>query len=198
MLHHRNQQLQREYRRERALAKYVRLAADSIRQNIKNTVLTVIAVGRELQSVKKAIRGQFGLWLRVEFGWTKRKAQQFMAVAKCFGPKSAIIAHLQIVPTAAYYLVAPSVPEEAREEAISRAEAGEKITVAIAKSIVARCREEEERKPVPPRKLFQQLTKILQQIQKQFGQPERRELKRILQELVEVEDAQESVPANLN
>jgi hypothetical protein len=40
-------------------------------------------------------------------------AQNFMAVAGAFGPKTDIIADLAIQPTAAYLLAAPSVPDEA-------------------------------------------------------------------------------------
>lgn len=48
------------------------------------------------------------------------------------------VAQLDIAATAAYLLAAPSTPAEARAEAIQRAEAGERITVATAKQIVDR------------------------------------------------------------
>lgn len=40
-----------------------------------------------------------------------------MGVAAWLGEKSAIIADLLLRPTAAYLLAAPSVPDEARQEA---------------------------------------------------------------------------------
>ena len=68
--------------------------------------------------------GQFGHWLKAEFGWSKRIARNFMSVAERFGPKAQVIADLTIQPTAAYLLVAPSIPDEDREKATERAQAG--------------------------------------------------------------------------
>src|SRR5947208_15313192 len=83
-------------------------------------------------AVKEALEhGHFGPWLKAEFGWGERTAQNFMSVAERF--KFAKIADLPIQPSAAYYLAAPSVPDEARQQAIERAEAGEEINTAVAK-----------------------------------------------------------------
>lgn len=78
--------------------------------------------------------GYFGEWLKAEFDWTERTARRFMAVADSF--KSDKLSDLDIAPSALYLLSAPSTPEEVREEALDRAEAGEPITHAIAKEIV--------------------------------------------------------------
>ena len=93
---------------------------DRIRERIKKTVEGIIEVGNELLAVKDALpHGQFLPWLRAEFGWSERSAQNFMSVAEQF--KSAKIADLPIQPSAAYLLAAPSVPDEAREKAVEKA-----------------------------------------------------------------------------
>ena len=105
---------------ETKLADKVRTAADRIRERIKKTVEDIIEVGNDLLAVKEALpHGQFLPWLRAEFGWSERSAQNFMSVAEQF--KSATkIADLPIQPSAAYFLAAPSIPDEAREKAIRR------------------------------------------------------------------------------
>jgi gas vesicle protein len=123
---------------EAQVAKQVRSAAERIREKVKKTVEDIIEVGNDLLAVKEALpHGQFGPWLKCEFGWGERMAQNFMAVAQTFGPKTEIIADLTIQPTAAYLLAAPSASDEAREDAIKRAEAGEKVTTEVAKEILA-------------------------------------------------------------
>src|SRR5262249_1572372 len=95
--------------------------------------------------VKDALEhGHFGPWLRAEFGWSERTAQNFMSVAERF--KSAKIADLPIQPSAAYFLAAPSVPDEARQVAVEKAEAGEEITGATARESVAEAKKKRRRK----------------------------------------------------
>ena len=81
----------------------VRSAADRIRERVKKTVEDIIEVGNDLLAVKEALpHGQFLPWLRAEFGWSERSAQNFMSVAEQF--KSAKIADLPIQPSAAFRL----------------------------------------------------------------------------------------------
>jgi hypothetical protein len=128
---------------ETKTAEKVKAAAERIRETVKRTVVDIIQVGDELLSVKEALpHGRFGPWLRAEFGWTERTAQNFMAVAERFG-KTEMISDLKIEPTAAYLLAAPSTPDEARQVAVERAEAGERITAKVAKQILAK----ERKKP---------------------------------------------------
>jgi hypothetical protein len=72
-----------------------------------------------------------------------------MSVAERF--KSATIADLPIQPSAAYLLAAPAVPDEARQVAIEKAEAGEEITFTTAKEIVAEAKK--KARPRRPKKL---------------------------------------------
>ena len=94
-----------------------------------------------------------------------------MSVAERFG-KTEIISDLQLAPTAAYLLAAPSVPDEARQVALDRAEAGEQITTAVAKKIVAEARKSGERqtRSFPADKRTERVKSILERIHKQWGE----------------------------
>ncbi len=68
---------------ETKLADKVRSAADRIRERVKKTVEDIIEVGNDLLAVKEALpHGQFLPWLKAEFGWSERSAQNFMSVAE--------------------------------------------------------------------------------------------------------------------
>jgi Protein of unknown function (DUF3102) len=73
-------------------------------------------------------------WIETEFGWSDKTAQKYMMVAKSFG-KIELSSDL-LAPVALYALAAPDVPEDARAEAVGRAEAGELITKAEAEEMV--------------------------------------------------------------
>src|SRR5437016_6318992 len=90
---------------ERKVAENIRSSADRIREKVKNTLKDIIAIGNDLVAIKAVLpHGQFGPWLRGEFGWSERMAQNFISVAERFGLKTEIIADLTIQPTAAYLL----------------------------------------------------------------------------------------------
>jgi hypothetical protein len=115
-----------------------------------------------------------------------------MSVAERF--KSAKIADLPIQPSAAYFLAAPSVPDEARQVAVEKAEAGEEITVATAREVVAEAKKKRRprrRKPVSADKLGLRLIKTLRRYQERWpGDPS--ELARHLREFA---DALEKPPS---
>jgi hypothetical protein len=165
---------------ETKVAEKVRTSADRIREKVKKTVEDIIEVGHDLLAVKEALpHGQFGPWLKAEFGWGERTAQNFMSVAERF--KSAKIADLPIQPSAAYFLATPSVPDEARLVAIEKAEAGEEITVATAREIVAEAKKKRRprrQKAVPADKLGLRLVKVLERYKERWNQKELSELAR--------------------
>ncbi len=116
-------------------------AAERIRRTVQKTVGNIIEIGQELLAAKESVgHGHFEPWLRAEFSWTKRTAQNFMSVAERFGGNTQLISHLPIDPTAAYLLAAPSAPDGARQTAVERAEAGERITTPVAREILAAMR----------------------------------------------------------
>jgi hypothetical protein len=152
-------------------AEKVREAAQRIRETVKRTIEDIIAVGNDLLSVKESLdHGQFLPWLRAEFGWTERTARNFMAVAEQFGPKSEMISDLKIAPTAAYLLAAPSAPDEARQKAVERAEAGEHITPKLAKEILAKERKKTPRKKRGGQQLDDHLAKVLNRLREGWSQ----------------------------
>jgi hypothetical protein len=177
---------------ETKIADKVRTAADRIRERIKKTVEAIIEVGNDLLAVKEALpHGQFLPWLRAEFGWSERSAQNFMNVAEQF--KSAKIADLPIQPSAAYFLAAPSIPVEARERAVEKAEAGEEITLAAAKEIVAEARKKKRprrQKTIPPDQLAGRLVTVLERYRDRWDPKELAELARQLREFADSLDSQ--------
>jgi hypothetical protein len=170
-------------------AEKVKEAAERIRQTVKRSIEDVITVGKDLLAVKEELdHGQFGRWLKAEFGWGERMAQNFMSVAERFGPKSEIIAELTIQPTAAYLLAAPSVPDEAREKAISMAEGGDKITTKVARKIVADARKKKRsrrHKPLATEMLGSRLGKVLERYKERWNQKELADLARQLREFAD-------------
>ncbi len=105
-----------------------------LRGLIKHTVEDIFKIGQKLIEVKKTLGyGHFGNWLASEFDWTERTAQKFMNVAKRFDSEHC--SELEFAPAALYLLAATSTPEEARQEALVRAGAGEKISWVKAKEI---------------------------------------------------------------
>lgn len=171
---------------ETKLADKLRNAADRIRERVKKTVEDIIEVGNDLLAVKEALpHGQFLPWIKAEFGWSERTAQNFMSVAEQF--KSAKIADLPIQPSAAYLLAAPSVPDEARQKAVEKAEAGEEITFAEAKEIVAEARKKKRprKKAIPAEKLAGRLVAVLERYRDRWDQKELAELARQLREFAD-------------
>lgn len=94
---------------ETKVAEQARSTADRIRERLKKTLDDLIR-GRPA-AVKEALpHGQFGPWLRAEFGWGERMAQNIMAVAGAFGPKTERISDPTIPPTAAYLTAVSQYP----------------------------------------------------------------------------------------
>lgn len=88
---------------------------------------------RELLSHNR--RGGFESWISSK-QMDRRTVYRIIDLHRAFATVPQM-AQLDIAATAAYLLAAPSVPEAARQEAITRAEAGERITVPAAKAIIA-------------------------------------------------------------
>jgi hypothetical protein len=174
---------------EPQVAEQAQSAALRIREKVKRTLEDAIEVGKDLLDIKTALpHGAFGKWLKAEFGWGERMAQNFMSVAERFGPKCEIIADLRIAPTAAYLLAAPSAPDEARQAAIERAEAGEPISAKVAKKILAETRKKGTRKSkrAPAEELGPRLVKMLERYRQRWN---RKELASFAQQLREFADA---------
>lgn len=124
----------------------VRQKTLEIKALVKQTAESVILIGKNLLEVKDQLRNGSALkwraWLESEFTWTEQTARRFMHVAEKFGGHQVT----GFAPSALYLLAAPSTPETAREEALSRAEEGEPITHKAAEEIVERAKAEEDGK----------------------------------------------------
>jgi len=93
---------------------------------------------------------------------------------------------------AAYLLTASSVPNEARDKSIERAEAREKITTTVAKEILAETRKKKtrRRKAIPSDKLAGRLVKVLDRYRDRWDQKQLAELARQFREFADTLDAQ--------
>ena len=112
---------------------FVTKQAGEIRSLMKRTAQNIIEVGQKLLEIKRRLGyGRYRRWIEAEFNWSKSTANSFENVAKQF----ANVQNLDIfTPSVLYELAAPSTPESARQEAIARAKAGEKIGCKSAREI---------------------------------------------------------------
>ena len=122
--------------------------AQRIRDLVGVARTCIIEIGRELIAARREIHGerQWEIWLDVEFGWAETAAKKFIAVAKAFSDPSIVTNDLTIDATALYALSAPDVPQEARDEAIERAEDGEHISKADAEALIVAAMQAERTK----------------------------------------------------
>ena len=107
-------------------AKKARDAAGRIQARDASMRRDAIEIGRDLLLVKAQLdHGQFLRWLKAEFDWSERSAQNYMGAAALV-TKSANVADLPI--TTIYKLAAPSTPDATREAIIDRLDAGERLS----------------------------------------------------------------------
>ena len=109
----------------------------------KRVVADVIEIGRLLTECKRICgHGNWLPWLDREFGWTDDTALNFMRVYEL--SKSRNFRDLSLPLSGLYLLAAPSTPQEARDEIIERAQAGEKIPVVEAKRIIEHAQNQQQ------------------------------------------------------
>lgn len=118
---------------------FVEERTTEIKSLIKRSAQDIIEIGGKLTEVKERLgHGRFGAWLAAEFEWTQQTAVTFMRV---HGKFKNFLNLEGFAPSALYLFASPSTPEEAVQEAIDRAQDGERITHTIAKEIVAQYKE---------------------------------------------------------
>jgi ribosome-associated translation inhibitor RaiA len=109
--------------------------AEAIRVLGRRVIGDVIEIGRRLTISKELCgHGDWLPWLKREFGWSDDSALRFMQVAEF--AKNRNLRNLEIPVSGLYLLAAPSTPEAARDEAIERSEAGERLTPAQIKETI--------------------------------------------------------------
>lgn len=103
----------------------------------KRTGIDTVKIGENVLTVKQQLKyGQFGRWLKAEFGWSKKTSYRFINVYNCFNCVN--LTQVDIALSALYELAASAVPPAARQEALERGAQGERISVGKARAIVQR------------------------------------------------------------
>ncbi len=94
-------------------------AAQRIHANLEATEKHFIDTGNELRKAKAAMKhGAWENWLTAEFGWTKRTAQNYMAVAEKFGDDYPMVSYL---PSPIIYRLASDKLDALRDTIVTRA-----------------------------------------------------------------------------
>ena len=105
--------------------------AVDIKSLVRRSVSDVVEVGIKLAEVRDKLshnkQGGFKGWLQTEFTWSYETALNYIRVSD-WAANNVNFTELDIAPSALYLLAGPSIPNEARQEAIDRAESGERIT----------------------------------------------------------------------
>lgn len=115
-------------------AQFLQRQTSEIKELFRHSIENILRIGHSLIQVKERLpHGQWLDWLAIEFQWTERTARNYMQTAEEF--KWEKISDLDIAASALYLLASPSTPDEAREEALARAQSGERITVSSAKEM---------------------------------------------------------------
>lgn len=110
---------------------------EDIKTRIRRSAQDLYFIGLSLLRAQELLpHGEFLPWIRVEFDMSQRSAYKLIAVAKAFRGKFAQDANLEISASALYLLACTDTPQEAREEALELAEAGENITPTKARKII--------------------------------------------------------------
>lgn len=116
-------------------------AARTIKPRLRRAAEDIFVIGAALNGVKaKLEHGQFGDWLAVEFGLSRRMAQHFMNVATRLQAKSEKFSHLP--PSTLYLLAAPTTPDEAIRLVEERLDAGDRPQLARVARIVELSKQE--------------------------------------------------------
>jgi hypothetical protein len=109
--------------------------------------VAVFETGRVLSEVRaRTPHGRWLAWLDEHFGWSDDTAGNYLNVFEAFsnGSKYRSLRDLSFTNEALYLLARRSTPEEARDAAVERAEAGERVTKADAEKIVEEVRKARE------------------------------------------------------
>jgi len=140
---------------------FIQTKTAEIRILVKQTAQGIIDIGQRLIEVRDRLEhGQFLQWIETETEIGKSTAYRFMDVAE----KLPTVGSLDFSPKVLYLLASASTPEPAREEALSLAESGEKITPAKAHKIIAKHKAEAEAAKQEVKEKQQTITTLQDQI----------------------------------
>lgn len=106
-----------------------------------------LETGRDLLDAKAILpHGQFGPWVKENFGWSTSTVNNFMNAAKLVDelPKMG-----DLKPSAIMALAAPSTPETVKSEVLADLDAGKKPTVTEVKAKIAVAKAPKPKTPKP-------------------------------------------------
>ena len=173
----------------------VQQCTGEIKERLRRTAQDVWEVGKKLTEVRSQLEhGQFEGWLSVEFGWSRRTAYNFINVYEAFSD-STNFAQLDIATSALYKLAAPSTPKSVRQEFISKAEQGEKIThkqISQVLKTVKKPRVVEPAQPISPPS-----QQILQVIRKPRAGAEKSEVEKTLNDQLKIASNSAMTPTRI-
>jgi hypothetical protein len=114
---------------------FVRERAVRIHNLAHRTAAEIVEIGRYLTEVKGRLeRKQFREWVRTEVEWGEDSVRNFMRVyERC---KDVNFTDLEMDVSALYLIAAAHTPEAIGEEAIRRAERGERVTHATVRAVI--------------------------------------------------------------
>jgi hypothetical protein len=137
------------------LAAELKSAAERITSRQRKAI---IEIGSELRDVKdRSAHGQFGQWLKSEFGMSCRTAENYMNAAVFLRDKSETVANLP--PTVIYALAASSAPADVVDKVVTDAEAGIPLQPSAIKRELAAATEARKRAAADAKKTPEQLKK---------------------------------------
>jgi len=126
-------------------------AEEKIRFHGKRSVQSILAIGRELASVKEHVEhGQYTAFVTERLGWSTSAASRFVQVFEMTKhPNLGSLEGLTIDATSLYRLAAPSTPEPAREEILELAATPEGVSHTESKRIVSEAKRAASPPPPP-------------------------------------------------
>jgi FtsZ-binding cell division protein ZapB len=111
--------------------------AEDTRTRMKRSALDIYHIGANLLEAQELLpHGEFLGWIKAEFGMSKSSAYRFIDVGRAFQDKLPILGSLEIAASALYLLASPETPDDARNEALELAAAGETISPKKARKII--------------------------------------------------------------
>lgn len=117
----------------------LQILAEDIRSRLKRMASDIYWIGCNLLEAKELFGwGQneaFLTWAQEQSGIQKTLVYNFINVAKAF-PNFQDLGNFEVVMTALYFIARSSIPEAARTEFLTRSQAGEIISLPMAKAIV--------------------------------------------------------------
>lgn len=120
--------------------------AKDIETKHANAVLHIATRLAEARDIFRYLRdeGGFSGWIETRLHYSRSTVYNLLSIYDRFGGEENLSKRLDTFPASILYLLAaPSTPPDVREEIITRAEAGEPVTVAEVKTAIAK------RKPEP-------------------------------------------------